>query len=458
MFDGIKLLYWLNDFEAWKQAVNIEFGCTVLDTGEVKGKVRTINGETQTTIAHRADFDTYKLTVKETTKIKINGKKLVSYLLILDGSLHKNHFGGANYLPFTWEDLQKEICHLENSLNLSPELARLVNLEIGVNIIVPFAVFPFLQKNLISYKGNSFNKYRPDKKGFCLGKYCELSQYSVKIYDKGKQNKLPENVMRFELRFLKMETLKQRGINDLTNLKDPIKVNGLLSLLLMAWDNVLLFDSSINLKKPEIKPKEREVLQQGSNPKFWEDLKDQDTRQFNYQRAKFKELVSLHGKGWNQIIRELIKKEWQNLFKNCTNLPCGKNPELSELTIKIKGKNVQIPKPVTIANNNEMQLNRKFPKPATITKPYKTLQDKTANEKTTTNNLKKRFCQSCGKDISQQKESSKNCSSKYVGEFAAHQCRNNSSNPRNNFKNKIIKLTSRGLLFDILPYFNQNLF
>ena len=63
-----------------------------------------------------------------------------------------------------------------------------------------------------------------------------------------------------------------------------------------------------------------------------------------------------------------------------------------------------------------------------------------------------KYCVSCGKDISHQKDNSKFCSSKYVGEEAAHRCRNADSNTRNNLKAKIRRIESRGILFDIIPY------
>jgi hypothetical protein len=109
----------------------------------------------------------------------------------------------------------------------------------------------------------------------------------------------------------------------------------------------------------------------------------------------------------------LISNEWETLFKNYPNLPTGKSDKLPILTIKIKGKN---------------------------------------GEKSFTD--KKRVCLSCNKELHpEQKKGSRFCSAKYVGEAAAHQCRNHISNARNNFKHKIETIQARGVLFDIMPYF-----
>ena len=420
MIDGIKIFYLISNFQAWKEAVNLEFGRTVLDGGNLKEKVRTGNGITQKVITHRGNFETYLLTVKEICKTG-NSKTSIEFNLTIDGSLHKNEQGGTNYLPFTFEALQNQINHIENSLQLTPEFAKITNLEFGVNIPLPFPVFPFLKRNLISYKGQSFNRYNPDRNGVCLGYVCLLSHYSVKIYDKGKQNNLPGNMMRFELRFLKMQKLK--GVKTLADLKSRDKVNTFLPLLLEAWENVLLNDSTINTNLPELKPEQREALKNGTNPKYWERLKETNVRRYNYERDRFKKLVATHGKNEHGNILELIKKEWQNLSGLCTNLPCGKTPVLSEFTIKIKGKNVQ--KAVTTPE---------------ATEPGRTF----------TNQLK--VCISCGRDISHQKGNSLFCGENLVGEKQAHQCRNKNSNERNNFKRKVETITGRGVLFDITPF------
>jgi hypothetical protein len=113
---------------------------------------------------------------------------------------------------------------------------------------------------------------------------------------------------------------------------------------------------------------------------------------------------------------DLIKNEWDSLFINSTNLPIGESAELRNLTLKIKGKNVG---------------SQLLPLP-------------------------NRVCLSCGKDISTQKNGSKFCSAKIVGEFEAHKCRNTNSNHRNNFKRKVEVIQGRGLLFDIMPFFIFN--
>jgi hypothetical protein len=59
----------------------------------------------------------------------------------------------------------------------------------------------------------------------------------------------------------------------------------------------------------------------------------------------------------------------------------------------------------------------------------------------------RRYCQTCGRDISDQKDGSKFCSAKIVGYENAHYCRNTASNPRNNDKNKLERCKKQGISF-----------
>ena len=411
MIDGINIKNTIKNFTEWKKAVNPSLFLSVgSDTGEVKTKKRIDT----TTTTHRGKFETFDLIVKEVTN-EATGKQ--SFYLTVKGSLHKNHYQGSNYLPFTWQDLQEQINHLCQNLCINPNEAQISTLEVGLNICTPFEVTPFLNRNVISYKGNSFNRYTPDRQGVCLGKYCaQPKQYSIKIYDKGLQFDLPETLMRFEQRFLKMQPLNKKGIKYLSDLQNFKKVDSLKEILFKAWNDVLIFDIPGNLKNLPLKQSEIELLNNGKNPKFWEQLKENSTGdKYKYQTNKFKKLVVKYGNNSQKIVHDLLKNEWQNLFKNYPNLPSGENPFLPEFTIKIKGKN---------------------------------------GEKVFT--PEKRYCVSCGNELNPaQKINSKYCTEKFVGYERAHQCRNKNSNPRNNFKNKIKKITGRGLLFDIMPFVDK---
>lgn len=181
-------------------------------------------------------------------------------------------------------------------------------MEVGVNIVTPFEGLPFLLRNCINYKARFFNRY--EEAGFCLGILCEShSQYEIKIYDKGKQNDLPQNLMRFEKRFFRMQVLNKMRIRYLSDLLIKVNVLNLLPMLLEAWQNVLIYDITPDQNLTimgTLKEEESNLLTTGQNPGFWEQLKEKNVRQFNYQRENFKNLVAKNGNNWQQLVNLLI--------------------------------------------------------------------------------------------------------------------------------------------------------
>jgi hypothetical protein len=113
----------------------------------------------------------------------------------------------------------------------------------------------------------------------------------------------------------------KNGVINIYSLKDKKIVDSLIGLLIYSWDNVLIYDANINLKDKKINYKHRRMLINGNNPKYWEQLKEKNKREFNYQRNLFKKMLVKYGCNLHNQIKELIKTEWEKLANNCTNLP-----------------------------------------------------------------------------------------------------------------------------------------
>ena len=404
MIDGITIQTEIKDFPLWRLRMPFEFHTPInTDDGTIKSKEKkdkSINGKIEESdyeiIKHTAKHQTYELIISEVIRVNRQPK----YYLKINGSLHKNKFGGANYERFYHTDVISEINKLCNTLEIDSKRAKIDGLEFGVNIKTDFTPHSFLSEHLIRYKHLQFNQYAPDRRNRRLGYECVLTQYNVKCYDKGLQFDLSYNLMRFELRFTTMQKVNGQGIYNLHDLTDKNNIARLESLLLDAWNDVLLYEpmETVNATLTDL---QKELIQCGNNPKYWSKLHKTNKTKYNYHRAVLKELIRNYGKGYHSKLLAKIDKEWQYLL----------NPIFDEFTIKIKGKLVE-----------------------SDTKPNQ------------------RFCISCSKDISHQKDNSKFCSPKYVGEVEAHKCRNTDSNKRNNFKNKIQRIYSKGVLFEIEPF------
>ena len=143
-----------------------------------------------------------------------------------------------------------------------------------------------------------------------------FNHYELKIYDKGLQYGINKKLLRIEIKVKKMEYFKARNIQiqtfaDLLNVTETKK---LIPLLLSAIGELLIYDNTIPLK--EVRRSERELLMNGSNPKFWSDLKQNNKENLKYKRRRFRELVSRFGKNdFQKIVLELAKAKLLSLIK-----------------------------------------------------------------------------------------------------------------------------------------------
>lgn len=403
--------------------------------------------------------------LKERKETEVKGLLFGFYdkYVSLKGSIHKYHNEGKhNFNDFYVSDVLKVIKELHIEFEINPRTNRINNLEFGVNISVQFNVDKFLL-NLIVHNGKYFTVRR--EKNMTYYEFVH-SNHIVKFYNKGKQyrntHQIQGEIMRFEVKVMRMEYLHSKGVKiefleDLLNTSLYSKLGQILS---KNYQEILIYDSSVNVEA--LKPKQREFYRLAENYKYWIELieaytdrkdnpKEYRNKRTYYQRKvkEFKDIQRLHTTD-NRIkkVGNLITQKWDELTKvtpeiqqlineylhseKCSNLTdysnTGKSQKCSNLTPCIYGYSATIPKGGESTDNST---------------PNGLLDDSTEL---------KRYCISCGKDITHQKGNSKFCSSKYVGYVEAHRCRNADSNKRNGLKYKIQRIYSRGVLFEIEPY------
>ena len=334
MIDGITIRTSITNREEWSNLTGIDLSApTYISSGEMKVRI----SENCTVTKYHGKWEQYAINV-----IEVKSVVSIIYHLNIRGSLHKNHFKGENWQPFNFSDLQFQIRHICTSLFIEPESARISGLEFGINIDTPFNVKAFLDNYVIDFKGKRFDKYIPDKRGLELGLYCRFSQYQIKLYDKGQQNNLDSNLMRFEKKCKKMQVLKKHGIVNLSDLLDKTKVYSLKPMLLRAWNDVLIYDiEDSEMLSIEISNEDKRFLLDGRNHKYWGKIKENDRNSFNYKRRKYRELVKRFGLNYHSLIYKNIGETWDSLFDNSTNLPVVISYQLNNPTIKIKGKYIE---------------------------------------------------------------------------------------------------------------------
>lgn len=330
-------------------------------------------------------WDVFKFELKSATRLEITG------------SLHKYWNKGTNENDFKYTDIKTAIQNFCTDLNLDPKLAKLINLEIGVNVNPVYSASEIIE-DLVCYKNERpLRPYEGRKNHFYFIEFKKGDHY-LKVYDKGKQYKTV-NTLRIEYKEMRSRALISCGadtLNDLTN----IKVLTLLGGKLVQYCKFLVFnDSTLNIEDLSKKDLSKYLIM--ANPNNWKIKKGEKNSTIYRKEKTFISIVQKYGKrDIYSYIETLVNDKVLELLQNsdCINFLSNYNRKPSQ----------------------------------------------------------KRYCLTCGRELHpEQKKESKFCSSLFVGEKLAHQCRNRSSNPGNNFKRKIQCINDKGVLFDIMPYFTN---
>ncbi|TXB66861.1 hypothetical protein FRY74_01360 [Vicingus serpentipes] len=219
--------------------------------------------------------------------------------IFISGSIHKYYYNGLhNFKDFGIHEINHVLNDFKDNFKITPEQCILKNIELGANLIPPIKTETILNGCLL-HKTKPFEfKYNSDE-----GKYlqCSHSQYWVKIYDKRKHYQkhfnIENDILRFELKFNRMEYFNKK---DIYTLKDLIKSNlrRFKDRLLTEWNNVLFYDkTSINKSQKQL---------QYSNPYYWLELKSQN---FKYHRNELNKLINQNPKNIKGQITKLLSKK-----------------------------------------------------------------------------------------------------------------------------------------------------
>jgi len=233
----------------------------VATTGEMLNRVQ---------IAHYNDL-----------KISIKGEKVG-----LRGSLHKYHEGGTNYRDFDLLDIKNVVSELSEKFDFDPGKSLINFIEIGVNIPLDYAPTELI-KGLVVYRNTEFETLPTEGKGY--GRKCETQRFIIKVYDKSLQYELPYNLLRFEVKVIRMQHLLRYGIDNLTlaDLTRPDLYPKLKQMLLDTVSGILLFDPTIT-PNSFTNPKDRALFIEGRYPEYWQNM---DKFKRNRELKRFTELA-----------------------------------------------------------------------------------------------------------------------------------------------------------------------
>lgn len=235
-------------------------------------------------------------------------------VVLFTGSIHKlwNSLNGANSdnlktgkqikgfngNQFTISNIFEIRNHLQGLFKCDAFQMVFQNIEFGVNTTLSFDPQKYL-KGLLFHKGKLF-EYRYNQH-FAQVKH---QRYYLKVYNKSSQYEMIDYTLRVELKIVKTEDIRCVGIKTFQDVNN-LTLNKAKDLLLKRFNEIVHYDYSIN--KSDLKSKQRELLRNYANPRYWTiDLKPQ-----HRDRHKKRLLDITHSKSLNfhnEIRLDIIKK------------------------------------------------------------------------------------------------------------------------------------------------------
>lgn len=322
------------------------------------------------------------------------------HIIKLKGSFHKHSQSNTNYSNYTLNQFERTINELSELLKINPATMRIRCFEFGVNVHPSHDVNNVLN-SIICHRGNEYEKREYNGNGY-LKRFIN-AQYEIKIYNKAKQYNLTGNILRYEIKVLKMDFVNSKlstQINTVRDLLNPQTITDLNNILISSIDSLYVFDYRINTKQIKSN-RDKHTLIECSNPTFWKQYKHTHTPEGYKKKVKrFRELVQRYAP--------------DNLQTEIKTLVLNQLRDLQTVTHYDHYTNN-----ATVTHNDSYIVgnNRK---------------------------LNPRYCLTCGREITHQKTNSVFCSEKLYGPDAKR-CRNILSNLKRDEKRKY----SNPLLFDV---------
>lgn len=169
-----------------------------------------------------------------------------------------------NYNDFTYSQLFEMIDFILDNI-VDAGSTKLTQLEFGINLKIEKKPEETIRRNFLmhKYKAGGTNNYR----GKGELKQFGHSNYYFKIYDKGKQFELDDNIIRIEIKFIKAKEFQNLGIFYIQDLKDKENLKRLFEYLLNRFDELIIVDDFDEFKISD--NKDYYKISRYSNPNFW---------------------------------------------------------------------------------------------------------------------------------------------------------------------------------------------
>ncbi|MBI9056747.1 MAG: hypothetical protein JEZ01_03140 [Labilibaculum sp.] len=227
-----------------------------------------------------------------------------SEYVLVQGSLHKYWNNGEhNYNDFNIVSILNVLKDIKDKFNITPHQMDLKGLELGVNITTTHDTKQIL-KSCFIHCSEPFKWCNVQNNGQYI--QAKHSQYLIKIYNKAKQYRdkgynIESEILRFEIKYRKMEKLKRLGIVNLQDLLD-YKLENFVSVLVEEWQRILFYDFTIK--------SDSKLLLKYNNPIYWQELLERKTRSsFKKHKRQLSKLILQNSDNISEQISNLIEQK-----------------------------------------------------------------------------------------------------------------------------------------------------
>lgn len=237
---------------------------------------------------------------------------------IILGSIHKynnlmEEKGNQNFNDFTFCQIEKVISGLMMKYKIENRKdTSITNLEFGFNLQVQKDPALIIEKNVLmnNFKAPNRNLKFQGKGDF---KEFQLTDYSIKIYNKSKQFKLDSNVLRVEIKITNRRLLQKLEIYSLEDLLDYKAYRRLFKLLMEKFELLMIVDDFDANLIPE---NQYNRIIKYTNPNYWISIKGKHSpKVVTRLKNDFKCLLLKHDLQKNKIeLREKLNSKFEELL------------------------------------------------------------------------------------------------------------------------------------------------
>lgn len=233
--------------------------------------------------------------------------------VIFSGSLHKlwnsingilapnygakKPYKGFNGNDFTLKDFLNVRQHLTELLCCQPQDLIFEVIEFGINNIVDFLPILFI-KGLLHHHNIRFDFEYQGRSAQALHQ-----RFIIKIYDKGHQYGLTQNVLRIELKYLRMLDINGLGIYTAADITADT-LRDLKTLLLKKFNEVLYFDYTVI--ESGLTKTQRRKLSAYANANFWLDL---EPSKRDRPKKDLDSIIRNHSRNLRKVLNDAIHEK-----------------------------------------------------------------------------------------------------------------------------------------------------